>query len=170
MSDTVYYIIAGVLATAIMLGIAMMSKVRTARTGNLISVLAAFFAIVVTLYKNDLISNAGIIVSLFLGTAAGLVFTVKVKMIEMPQAVAVLNGLGGLASMFVGLIAVIDVTTGDYFSIGMASLAIAVGGVTFAGSMVAGGKLQRLIPQKPVSGKREGQSCSVPLSPFYWVK
>ncbi len=155
MSDTLYYIIAAVLAVAIMAGIAMMSKVKTARAGNLISALAAFFAIAVTLYKNNLIGSVGILIALLLGTAAGLFFTVKVKMIQMPQAVAVLNGLGGLASMIVGLVAVIDKPSGDLFSLGMASLAIAVGGVTFSGSMVAGGKLQRLIPQKPILFKNQ---------------
>jgi NAD(P) transhydrogenase subunit beta len=70
-------------------------------------------------------------------------------MIQMPQTVALFNGLGGGASALVGLLSV----NGSAFVRFTALLAVAVGMVTLVGSLVAAGKLHRVLPQKPVVWK-----------------
>ncbi|NLN81867.1 MAG: NAD(P)(+) transhydrogenase (Re/Si-specific) subunit beta, partial [Clostridiales bacterium] len=154
MSYTVYYIITSVLVCGIILGIALMNRVKTARIGNLISSLTALFAILLVLYKNQLIGDTGIMIALASGAAAGIIFTLKVKMVEMPQAVALLNGFGGFSSMLIAIIIITDkVKLTNIFSLLMAFIALAVGSITFSGSMVAAGKLQKLLPQKSVRFK-----------------
>ena len=71
-------------------------------------------------------------------------------MIQMPQTVALFNGLGGGASALVGLLSVHGETAFVRFT---ALLAVAVGMVTLVGSLVAAGKLHRVLPQKPVVWK-----------------
>ena len=71
-------------------------------------------------------------------------------MIQMPQTVALFNGLGGGASALVGLLSVHGDTAFVRFT---ALLAVAVGMVTLVGSLVAAGKLHRVLPQKPVVWK-----------------
>lgn len=86
------------------------------------------------------------------GAVVGIVGAVKVKMIEMPQAVALLNGLGGLASALVALLT-IPQAGDDKFAVYTGAVALVVGFVTFTGSLVAAGKLHKLLPQKPVVWK-----------------
>jgi NAD(P) transhydrogenase subunit beta len=80
-------------------------------------------------------------------------------MIAMPQMIALLNGLGGLASLLVGMFAYLGIGADiDPFSQATALLAIIIGGITFTGSLVAAGKLARLINQKPIRFKFQQQT------------
>ena len=76
-------------------------------------------------------------------------------MIEMPQLVALLNGLGGAASALVGIVALALAGKSPQFSSGAFSLttsalAISVGMITLSGSLIAAGKLHRILPQKQI--------------------
>ena len=74
-------------------------------------------------------------------------------MIEMPQLVALLNGLGGAASAVVGITSLVLAGKAfglDAFSLTTSALAVAVGLITLSGSLIAAGKLHRLLPQKPI--------------------
>ena len=152
MSNTVYYVICALLACGVLLGISMMSKVKTAVYGNGLSAVCTLLAILVTLYQYNLLSDIGLWVCLAIGLAAGLFGAYKVKMIEMPQAVALLNGFGGAASALVAAVSVLDGGGQEMgvFSLTTAGLALAVGTVTLTGSLVAAGKLHKVLPQKPV--------------------
>ncbi|MDD4681211.1 MAG: NADP transhydrogenase subunit beta, partial [Clostridia bacterium] len=57
MSDTIYYIICGVLTIGVLIGISLMSKVKTAAMGNSISAVCTALAILVTLYKYEIIAD-----------------------------------------------------------------------------------------------------------------
>ncbi|MCK9536378.1 MAG: NAD(P)(+) transhydrogenase (Re/Si-specific) subunit beta [Bacilli bacterium] len=150
-TDTVYYIVCGILAVIVLTGIYLMSKVKTAAFGNFLSALAIAFGIVLTLVKYDIIPVWILYIGIAVGFLIGYYLAVRVKMIEMPQLVAFLNGVGGAASAIVGFFAYLGIgTDSDLFSKITALLAIAVGTVTFFGSMVAAGKLHKLISQKPI--------------------
>jgi len=148
MSDTAYYIICAVLTLGILAGISLMSRVRSAVFGNRISAVCMAAAILVTLYKNNLLSDAGLWICLAIGLAIGIVMTFRTRMIEMPQLVALLNGLGGAASALVALVSLPGGNGNDFAGI-TASLALIVGLITLAGSLVAAGKLHKILPQKP---------------------
>ncbi len=157
MTPTLYYIICAVLSVTVLLGISMMSKVKTAVMGNIISAISVFVGIVVTLLYNQIISAGSIYVYMLIGVIIGSTLAVRVKMIEMPQLVALLNGVGGLASALVGILTLLGVgqiiSGFPVFSNVTAVLAIIVGLVTLVGSLVAAGKLHKLLSQRPVIWK-----------------
>ena len=149
-NPTIYYAIAGVLSIAVLIGISLMSKVKKAVTGNLIGSISMFFAILLTLWYFNLFTVVELWIAMLLGAGIGLFVARKVKMIQMPQLVGLLNGFGGIASMIAGLLTVINGNETDTFSMITAGLAIVIGGLTFAGSVVAAGKLHKVFPQKPI--------------------
>ncbi|HHT23222.1 MAG TPA: NAD(P)(+) transhydrogenase (Re/Si-specific) subunit beta [Bacteroidales bacterium] len=156
-SSTIYLIICAVLSVMVLVGISMMSKVKTAVMGNLISAVSVFVGVLITLLYNDIISVKSIYVYMLVGIIIGSTLAVRVKMIQMPQLVALLNGVGGFASALVGILTLLKIgqTEQEYpvFSDVTAVLAIVIGVITLVGSLVAAGKLHKLLPQKPVIWK-----------------
>ena len=147
----VYYGLCAVLSVGVMTGIALMSKVKLSPIGNRFSAVCMTLGIVLTLIVNKILPVWSLYIGLVLGGAIGAVLAKRVKMIQMPQMVALLNGLGGAASAIVGGFAMMGVGSGlDYFSKTTAALALAVGALTLTGSLVAAGKLHKVLPQKPV--------------------
>ncbi|MGC9353620.1 MAG: NAD(P)(+) transhydrogenase (Re/Si-specific) subunit beta [Mariniphaga sp.] len=151
LSDPVYYILCVVLAMAVLLGIHFMSKVETAKRGNQISALAIALGIIITLIKKDILPVWLIYPGMVIGLIIGLILAKRVKMIQMPQLVALLNGIGGAASAIVASFALITMYySPEIFGKTTASLAIVIGAITLFGSLVAAGKLHKVLPQKPV--------------------
>ena len=152
MSNAVYYFISAILSLGVLLGISMMSRVKTARLGNALSALCMLLAILVVFFKYGIVSNTIVWLGLGVGFVVGVYLTIKVDMISMPQTVALLNGLGGAASAVVGLLTLISTSgIGEGRFIGVTSaIAVVVGAVTFSGSLIAAGKLHRVLKQQPV--------------------
>lgn len=135
---------------AIILGIKMMSSPKTARSGNLLASLAVLGAVIHTLISNDIITIQLLWIALVMGSVIGYFIAVKVAMIQMPQFVAILNGFGGAASALVALVVMINSEEILIISAFTSILALAVGGITFSGSMVAAAKLAGKMDQKPI--------------------
>ncbi len=155
MSDLIYYVVSGLLIVIIMAGIFLMSKVKYAKLGNNLSALAVFAAVVLTLLKHDVVNEWIIYIFIAVGAIIGVYLAYKVKMIDMPQMIALLNGLGGLASLIVGGFAYfgVGVDSLNAFSDIVAIIAVIIGTITFVGSVVAALKLHRVISQKPIRVK-----------------
>ena len=157
MTTTIYLIICAILSVLVLAGISMMSKVKTAVQGNFLSAISVLAGIVITLSYNNIVSVGSIYIYILIGSLTGSVLARKVKMIEMPQLVALLNSIGGLASALVGILTLLGVgiieSSYPVFSNITAVLAIIVGVVTFVGSLVAAGKLHKLLPQRPIIWK-----------------
>ena len=157
MDQTLIYVISALLSLLVMVGIALMSKVRYASLGNSLSALAILAGIVFTLLTKEnngtpIITAWTLYPSLAVGALIGGLFATRVKMIQMPQLVALLNGLGGGASALVGILSVAGIgerLAATAFSNFTGYLAIGIGLITLVGSLVAAGKLHRLLPQKP---------------------
>ena len=151
LSEPAYYLLCGILAAAVLLGLHMMSKVKKAHIGNKISALAISLGIIITLIKKDIVPAWIIYPAMATGLIIGLILAKRVKMIEMPELVALLNGIGGTASAIVAAFAFITLYNGnDLFGKTTSSLAVAIGTVTLSGSLIAAGKLHKLLNQKPV--------------------
>ncbi|WP_165078515.1 MULTISPECIES: NAD(P)(+) transhydrogenase (Re/Si-specific) subunit beta [unclassified Desulfovibrio] len=150
MSSFAYYIIATVLAVAILYGLHLMSNVKTAVRGNAIAALAMALAILITMLRDDSFGSVTLWVAIAAGMAFGLFLSNKVKMIQMPQLVAFLHGFGGGAAALVGLIMLVDVGPESAFHRIDACLALCSGMTTIAGSFVAAGKLHQVLPQRPI--------------------
>jgi len=125
---------------------------KTAVRGNWIAAVGMGIAVVATLLQvqhNWLL----IVVGLVIGTALGVPSARQVKMTAMPQMVALFNGVGGGA---VALIAWSEFRTSDGFAaepthVVVASLfAAIIGSISFWGSLIAFGKLQEILPGRPI--------------------
>jgi H+-translocating NAD(P) transhydrogenase subunit beta len=150
-SEPAYYVICGILALAVLWGIHLMSKVENAHIGNKISALAIALGIIITLIKKDIMPVWIIYPGMVAGAVTGLILAKKVKIIEMPELVALLNGTGGAASAIVASFSYISLHHGhDLFGRTTALLGVVIGTVTLFGSFVAAGKLHKVIDQKPV--------------------
>ncbi len=150
MSDTVYYVLSAILSLGVLLGIRWMSKVETAVNGNRLSALCMLFAVVLVLVREGVLTDMHVWFGLAAGLALGIVLARAVRMITMPQMVGFLNGLGGAASAIAAWLTLAEGQALNGFQLTTGELALCVGALTFSGSMVAAGKLQRLLPQKPV--------------------
>lgn len=165
MPPLIYYIICTILSVTILIGISLMSKVKTAVLGNLLSSFATAFAIIVTLVYFNIFSEPiilyVILACLAIGTIIGMFLAQKVKMIQMPQLVALLNGVGGAASALVGAGAMFTSTT--TFDFATAVIALIIGIITFTGSLIAAGKLANIIDGKPVIWKGHQTLTTTPI-------
>jgi H+-translocating NAD(P) transhydrogenase subunit beta len=149
---TALYIVA---FSLFIIGVRRGTHPTTAKQGNLVAAVGMAVAVVTTLLL-DGIGNWGLIaLGLGIGTAVGVIASVRVQMTEMPQMVALYNGVGGGA---VALIAWSEIRHG--ISLGETIpldelipvlFAAVVGSVSFWGSNIAFAKLQDLIPTRPLA-------------------
>jgi NAD(P) transhydrogenase subunit beta len=149
---TALYIVA---FSLFIIGIKQGTHPTTAKRGNLIAAGGMAVAVVTTLLLDGMGNWGLIVLGLGIGTAVGVIASIRVQMTEMPQMVALYNGVGGGA---VALIAWSEIRHG--ISIGedfpLDSLipvifAGIVGSVSFWGSNIAFAKLQDLIPTRPIA-------------------
>jgi NAD(P) transhydrogenase subunit beta len=144
------YILASVL---FILGLKMLSHPLTARRGNMLAAVGMVLAIVATIlfHRKDgqPIGNIGwIIAAIVIGTAIGWVIAKRVKMTAMPQLVSFFNGMGGAAAALISMMEFPHVSPELIAASGMANghvlailLGLVIGTVSWAGSMIAFGKL-----------------------------
>ncbi len=154
-SEPAYLIVSAILVAGVLCGIALMSRIDYSRIGNRLSAVCMLVAIAVTMIHSGRIYAAWpAYAGLLAGVIAGIILSVRVSMLQMPQMVALFNGLGGCASALVGAFAMFGIGAGTgIFEKTTSSLALSVGTVTLLGSLVAAGKLHKLLPQKPVTVK-----------------
>jgi H+-translocating NAD(P) transhydrogenase subunit beta len=149
---TALYIVAFVL---FIVGIKQGTHPTTAKRGNLVAAGGMAIAVVTTLLLDGMGNWGLIFLGLGIGTAVGVIASIRVQMTEMPQMVALYNGVGGGA---VALIAWAEIRHGIslHHEIPLDSLipilfAGVVGSVSFWGSNIAFAKLQDLIPTRPIA-------------------
>ncbi len=144
------YILASVL---FILGLKMLSHPLTARRGNILAAIGMVLAIAATILfhqkEGKPIGNIGwILGAVVIGTAIGWVIARRVKMTAMPQLVSFFNGMGGAAAALISIMEFPHVSAELIATTGMANghvlailLGLVIGTVSWAGSMIAFGKL-----------------------------
>lgn len=139
------------------LGLKMLSSPDKARKGNLIAAYGMGLAIMATiLFKEELTADkwlnyALILGGLVVGTVVGTRMAMKVKMTAMPQMVSFFNGMGGACAAVISLVEFDHSLTSGHLETGMMIviiLGLIIGSVSFAGSIVAYGKLEGKIGDK----------------------
>ncbi len=145
-----------VAAFCFILGLRWLSSPRTARKGNLVAALGMLIAIVATLVDGRVVGYTWIAIAAFVGGSIGALVARRVQMTAMPQLVALLNGLGGGAAALIAVSeyhvagAAGEERLGAVLAVSVMFSAI-VGSISFAGSLVAFGKLQELLPGRPIT-------------------
>jgi NAD(P) transhydrogenase subunit beta len=145
-------------AICFVLALRGLSHPTTSRNGNFLGMAGMAIAIVTTLALPGVLSYGLIIAGLLIGGTIGTVIALKIKMTALPQLVAAFHSLVGLAACLVALAAFYKPEAygiGTYGDIGVASiiemsLGIAIGAITFTGSVVAFAKLQGLVSGTPL--------------------
>jgi H+-translocating NAD(P) transhydrogenase subunit beta len=150
-------------AVGFVIGLSRMNSPATARNGNLVSAGGMAIAIVATaililVQQSNGVQVAGvawviIAVGVVLGGGLGLYTARTVKMTAMPQLVSLFNAVGGGAAALIAIDDYLGLAAGSPVRIDehiFIVLDIIIGSITFTGSIVASGKLQGLIPGKPI--------------------
>jgi H+-translocating NAD(P) transhydrogenase subunit beta len=162
MSEYIMEIAYLIASLSFIIGLKMLSHPDTARKGNLLAGGGMTLAILATLflYENNgnKMGNQGLIIGgIIVGTIIGYYMAKKVKMTSMPQMVSFFNGMGGACAAVIGIVEFNHYTpelgagnlmNGTVFTM-LAGLVI--GSVSFAGSLIAYGKLEGKIGDKGFS-------------------
>ena len=150
---TVSYIAATVL---FILALSGLSNPETARRGNWFGIAGMIIALLATIFGVVTQQYATLLVALLIGGSIGIVLARRVQMTQMPELVASLHSLVGLAAVAVGFANFMDPTvhlTGVELTIHDIEtyLGILIGAITFSGSVIAFGKLSGRIGGKPLT-------------------
>ncbi|CAM2067026.1 NAD(P) transhydrogenase subunit beta [Sulfidibacter corallicola] len=141
------------------LGLKMLTRVKTARRGNMLSSSAMLLAVLATLLDLGEVNYTFIIAGLAIGGAIGALMAIRVQMTEMPEMVALFNGFGGGASALVASSFMFERAFGKEGSLVellaldttiTLFISILIGAVTLSGSLVAFGKLKGLVSGQPI--------------------
>ena len=147
----VSYIVASVL---FIFGLKQLSSPATARSGNRLAAIGMALALAATLIDRQIISFWTIAIGTLIGAAMGIYFGRTVQMTAMPQMVALFNGMGGATAALVSVAEYLRLAGhGEVIGVGEATsivLGTAIGAISFTGSIIAFGKLQEILPGKPL--------------------
>src|SRR5213080_115104 len=162
------YLLAAVL---FILGLKQLSSPKGARNGNFTAAAGMVIALGATIPLLHF-TSAGIVIiaiGLVIGTVVGTVGARLVHMTAIPQMVALFNGVGGGAAALVAVSELLKLVGHHLeFQTGLPSaFAIVIGGVSFAGSMIAFAKLQGLISGTPIT--YPGQQVVNVLLTLAWI-
>ncbi len=126
-----------------------------ARKGLWFGITGMVLAVSVTILNTDVVNYVLIAITMAIGSAIGLILATRVQMVQMPQLVAILHSLVGLAAVLIGYGGYMDDSlqlTGVEKTIHDIEvyIGIYIGAFTFSGSIMAFGKLSTLLNAKPV--------------------
>ena len=146
----IIYLIASAL---FILSLKWMSSPATARHGILAGEIGMVLAIAGTLLHHGIIDYKWIVIGLVLGTGIGIPLGM-VQMTAVPQRTALSHAFGALCVTLVGT-AEFYLRTPNVpkFMMSVLSMEVILGGLTFTGSLMAAGKLQEILPQRPITYK-----------------
>ena len=139
------------------MGLKMLSHPDTARKGNLVAAAGMTLAIFATIFlfehAGQRLHNYGwIFGGLILGTIVGTMAARKVQMTAMPEMVSLFNGMGGACAMLISLVEYNKPEVKETGTMIVIALGMLIGTVSFAGSMIAWGKLAGKIKDRTIPG------------------
>ncbi|TKB24600.1 hypothetical protein FCL47_17345 [Desulfopila sp. IMCC35006] len=134
----------------LIIGIWQFREPLRAKNGNLTAALALFLAFTLVLYRQGIVDITTVVISLLVGGVAGLALARVVSMIQVPSMVAFQHGAGGVAAFLVSLVELSRTTHAlNLVSEISGVLGLAIGSMTFSGSMIASAKLANKMHQAP---------------------
>ena len=152
MNFEVYQALYIVAAGCFILALKWMSSPATARRGVIVGELGMLLAVVSTLLRHEVVSYEWIAAGLIIGSAIGVPLAMLMPMTHVPQRTAISQACGAFASALIG--------TAEYFRqlphgfvMGALVLETLLGFLTTTASLMAFGKLQELLPSRPITFK-----------------
>lgn len=133
------------------LALKWLSSPVTAMRGVLIGEIASGVAVIATLFDPQVVHYRWILIALIIGAGVGVPLGM-VKMTAVPQRTALSHAFGAMSAALIG-IAEYYAGTPKLSKFGMAEigLEVIIGSLTFTGSIIAAGKLQEILPQRPIT-------------------
>ena len=159
MTDNISAILYLISSVFFILSLRGLSSPGSARQGNIFGILGMIIAVVTTLTLPTKFAYEVIVAGIVIGGGIGTFIARKIEMTALPQLVAGFHSLVGLAACFVasaaffrpesyGIGTFLDINTGSLIEM---SIGLAMGAITFTGSIIAFGKLQGLITSAPLT-------------------
>jgi NAD(P) transhydrogenase subunit beta len=140
-------------AIGFILAIKWLGSPVTAKRGVIIGEIASAIAVIATLYDPQVSQLKWIIITLIIGAAVGVPLGM-VKMTAVPQRTALSHAFGALSAALIGIAEYyIAAPTVPRFQMAEIGLEVIIGSLTFTGSLIAAGKLQEILPQRPITYK-----------------
>ena len=134
-----------------------LSHQETARKGNIYGIIGMTIAVLATIFGPQVTTNIHlIIIAMLIGGSIGIILARKVAMTQMPELVAILHSLVGLAAVLVGYVNFMDPTISFPTHVEKVIheieiyIGVLIGAVTFSGSVIAFGKLSGMIGGNPL--------------------
>ena len=154
MNSNLYALIGLGVATSFIMALKGLSAPKTARRGNLIGAFGATVATVVVFFDPAIENGHNtllIIGAIAFGVVVGVPAARKIQMTQMPQLVALFNGVGGGAAALVAIVEYLNLGDSASFGEVLATVfTVLVGSVSFSGSIITFLKLQELMTTRPV--------------------
>ena len=155
---SIFYLISALLFIFALRGL---SHPESSRKGNILGIIGMFIAVITTIMFKNVLSYYEIFVAILIGGIIGTTIALKIQMTALPQLVAAFHSLVGLAAVFVAAAAYYEPesfnigTTENISTSSLIELSIGtfIGAITFSGSVLAFGKLQRFISGNPITFK-----------------
>ena len=155
MNSTLYSLLGLAVAVSFIMALKGLSAPKTARRGNLIGAVGATVATVMVFFapsKEAHHNTALIIGAIAFGVIVGVPAARKVQMTQMPQLVALFNGVGGGAA---ALVSIVEYLHAEGSSVGVTAknatvFTVVVGSISFSGSVITFLKLQEIMTTRPV--------------------
>jgi H+-translocating NAD(P) transhydrogenase subunit beta len=170
-------------AALFILSLRWLNHPRTARRGVAAGVAGMTAAIVGTLLAPEIVDYNWIVAALVVGTLAGIPLS-WVPLTAVPQRTALSHAFGGLAAGLVGCAKYamwLDQGLLTSFRTGAIALEVILGFLTFTGSLMAAGKLQEIIPTRPITYRNQNlvnlsllavaiaSGVYLSINPEYWL-
>jgi H+-translocating NAD(P) transhydrogenase subunit beta len=143
-------------AACFVLSLKWMSAPTTARRGNFIGEIGMTAAIIGALLQTDIVSYQWIVIGLVVGALIGAPLAIWMPMTAVPQRTAFSHACGALAAAVVGSAHYsMSLSAGghplDHATMAILCVEVLLGTLTFTGSLMATGKLQEILPQRPIT-------------------
>jgi NAD(P) transhydrogenase subunit beta len=139
-------------AAMFVLGLKGLSSPKSARAGMLLAALGMFVAVVGTLFHPHIVTYRWITLGFLIGALVGGTLGLRIPMTAVPQRTALSHSFGALAACLIGVSEYFRYQ-GELSRVTLTALdfEVVVGGLTFAGSLMAAAKLQELLPGRPIT-------------------
>ncbi len=134
------------------MGLRGLTNPKTARRGTLLAAVGMLIAVVGTLLHREIVRYEWIAGGIVLGTLIGIPMGLWIPMTKMPERIALSHSFGGLAVALVGVVEYIR--HGGHlatFQMTATGFEVLLGALTFTGSLMAFGKLQGILPGRPLT-------------------
>src|SRR5947209_14526643 len=132
------------------LSLKFLSSPASARWGVLAGEVGAALAVGATLFNPEVVQYKWVLIPLIIGAGVGIPLGL-VHMTAVPQRTALSHAFGALSAALIGIaeyyVGTAPVTR---FAMGEIALEVIIGSLTFTGSLIAAGKLQEILPQRPI--------------------